>query len=60
MLMAYWKRCKSWCVLEDSHVAPMECSEITVPKETKPAKPYSAEDEKCWQRLAAAFKSPIK
>lgn len=24
----YWKnRCKNWCVLEFSHVAPSECSE---------------------------------
>lgn len=25
--MAYWRRCKNWCVLEFSHIAPMECSE---------------------------------
>lgn len=26
--MTYWRRCKVWCVLEDSHIAPMECSEV--------------------------------
>jgi len=52
--MTYWRRCKCWCRLEDSHIAPLECS--TEPAPPAPKASARPGDEAKWLRLAQAFR----
>ncbi len=41
--MTYWRRCKAWCQLEDSHIAPIECSTELKSKNQKMKSPQQIE-----------------